>query len=77
MSGTFGSTNADGKFIPSKSYTQMLDEKDREIKRLREVVEAAERWRRAFHHGTRDEIELQESCLLDAISAYQQYGGEK
>lgn len=38
-----------------------------EIERLREVVETAKRWRRAFHHGTREEIDLQEQCLLQAL----------
>lgn len=43
-----------------------------ENERLRAVVECAERWYRAHHHGTADETALQEECLLDAIAAYQQ-----
>ena len=36
---------------------------------LTAVIAAAQRWRRAFHHGTRDEIDIQEQCLLDVIAA--------
>jgi hypothetical protein len=33
----------------------------------REVIKTARQWRRAFHHGTSEEIDLQEQCLLDAL----------
>lgn len=33
-----------------------------------EIIEAAYRWRRAFHHGTREEIDLQEQCLLSQLA---------
>jgi hypothetical protein len=36
--------------------------------RLREIVEAAKRWRRAYYHGTREEFDIQEQCLADAIA---------
>lgn len=39
-----------------------------ELQRVKRVRECADRWRRAFHHGTREEIDIQEQCLLDALA---------
>ena len=36
---------------------------------LLEIEQCARRWARAFHHGTREEIALQEECLLAALAA--------
>jgi hypothetical protein len=35
-----------------------------------DILEAAYRWRRAFHHGTREEIEIQEQCLLAILAEH-------
>lgn len=35
-----------------------------------DILDAAYRWRRAFHHGTREEIEIQEQCLLAILAEH-------
>lgn len=66
--------------VPKDLYyveRKLVADQAAEIERLRAVVEAAERWRRAYHHGVREEQDLQERCLLDAVCEYQQQPAEK
>jgi hypothetical protein len=48
-----------------------------EIEQLRAVVEVARHWRRAFHHGTSEERDLQEQCLLDALDSLDEQQARK
>lgn len=40
-----------------------------------EVFEAAKRWRRAFHHGSREEEDIAEQCLLQELEKAENASG--
>lgn len=52
-----------GQYINGRVFHALVAE----IERLRALVEAAKRWRYSHHHGTREEIDIAEECLLDAL----------
>lgn len=51
------------------NLANLLDEAATEILASTDIVEAARRWRRAYHHGVREEQDIQEQLLLDAVAA--------